>query len=140
MGSRWAFGGVFALGLVAVVGPMVAAHDPLASDVARALQPPSAVHPFGTDALGRDVLARVLAAARLDLGLALAAVGLAAPLGTVVGAAAGLWGDGASRLALRSADVLTALPIYADNATALAGGLIAGDVYKTATGELRIVV
>ena len=35
---------------------------------------------------------------------------------------------------------LTALPIYADNATALAGGLIAGDVYKTATGELRIVV
>jgi hypothetical protein len=35
---------------------------------------------------------------------------------------------------------LTALPIYADNAAALAGGLIAGDVYKTATGELRIVV
>jgi hypothetical protein len=35
---------------------------------------------------------------------------------------------------------LTALPEYADNAAALAGGLIAGDVYKTATGELRIVV
>jgi hypothetical protein len=35
---------------------------------------------------------------------------------------------------------LTALPIYANNAAALAGGLIAGDVYKTATGELRIVV
>lgn len=112
MGSRWAFGGVFVLGLVAVVGPMVAPHDPLASDVARALQPPSGAHPFGTDALGRDILARVLAAARLDLGMALVAVGLAAPLGTVVGAAAGLWGDGASRLALRGADVLTALPIY----------------------------
>ena len=35
---------------------------------------------------------------------------------------------------------LTSLPIYANNAAALAGGLIAGDVYKTSTGELRIVV
>ena len=35
---------------------------------------------------------------------------------------------------------LTALPVYANNAAAIAGGLIAGDVYKTATGELRIVV
>jgi len=35
---------------------------------------------------------------------------------------------------------LTALPIYANNAAALAGGLIADDVYKTSTGELRIVV
>jgi hypothetical protein len=35
---------------------------------------------------------------------------------------------------------LTALPEFADNAAALAGGLIDGDIYKTATGELRIVV
>lgn len=35
---------------------------------------------------------------------------------------------------------LTNLPVYANNAAALAGGLIDGDVYKTATGELRIVV
>jgi hypothetical protein len=35
---------------------------------------------------------------------------------------------------------LTALPEYANNTAALAGGLIAGDVYKTSTGELRIVV
>jgi hypothetical protein len=35
---------------------------------------------------------------------------------------------------------LTALPVYANNAAALAGGLIEGDVYKTSTGELRIVV
>jgi len=35
---------------------------------------------------------------------------------------------------------LTALPSYANNAAAITGGLIAGDVYKTATGELRIVV
>jgi hypothetical protein len=35
---------------------------------------------------------------------------------------------------------LTALPTYANNAAAVAGGLIAGDVYKTSTGELRIVV
>lgn len=35
---------------------------------------------------------------------------------------------------------LTALPTYANNAAAIAGGLIANDVYKTSTGELRIVV
>lgn len=35
---------------------------------------------------------------------------------------------------------LTALPIYANNAAAIAGGLVANDVYKTSTGELRIVV
>lgn len=35
---------------------------------------------------------------------------------------------------------LTAIPIYANNAAAVAGGLIVGDVYKTSTGELRIVV
>jgi hypothetical protein len=35
---------------------------------------------------------------------------------------------------------LTALPVYANNAAAVAGGLIDGDVYKTSTGELRIVV
>jgi hypothetical protein len=35
---------------------------------------------------------------------------------------------------------LTALPVYANNAAAISGGLVAGDVYKTSTGELRIVV
>jgi len=35
---------------------------------------------------------------------------------------------------------LTALPIYANNAAAIAGGLTVGDIYKTSTGELRIVV
>lgn len=35
---------------------------------------------------------------------------------------------------------LTAIPVYANNAAAIAGGLIAGDIYKTSTGELRIVV
>lgn len=36
--------------------------------------------------------------------------------------------------------VLTNLPVFADNATALSGGLVLGAVYRTATGELRIVV
>lgn len=35
---------------------------------------------------------------------------------------------------------LTDLPEFADNTTALAGGLVAGDIYRTATGELRVVV
>lgn len=103
--------GLALLGAVAAIGPGLVG-DPLATDVAGALSPPSAVHPFGTDALGRDVLARVVVAARLDLGLAVAAVVLAAPLGTLIGVAFGMRGGVPGRVALRGADVLTALPIY----------------------------
>lgn len=92
--------------------PLIWGADPQASDVAGALAGPSWRAPFGTDALGRDVLARVLAGARLDLGMAVAAVALAAPLGTLVGLVAGLRGGAGQRLALRGADVLTALPLY----------------------------
>lgn len=103
--------GVLGLALLLAV-PLVWGVDPLATDVARALAPPSLRAPFGTDALGRDVLARVLAGARLDLGMAAAAVALAAPAGTLIGALAGLRGGAGQRVALRGGDVLTALPLY----------------------------
>ena len=46
------------------------------TNAALKLAPPSAAHPFGTDALGRDILSRVIVAARLDLGMAISAVAL----------------------------------------------------------------
>ena len=103
---------VAGLGLMALAGPALVPADPLATEVAAALQPPSVEHPFGTDHLGRDVLARVVHAARLDLGLALASVAVAAAVGGAVGAAAG-WVDGwPDRLAGWAGDVLLAFPIY----------------------------
>ncbi|MFZ8942728.1 MAG: ABC transporter permease [Gemmobacter sp.] len=86
--------------------------DPFATDVARALAPPSAAHPLGTDHLGRDVLARVIAAARVDLGIAVAASGAAALGGTLAGALAGLAGGGAARIAARGADLIMVFPVY----------------------------
>ena len=61
---------------LAVFGPSLVAYDPLATNAAQALQPPSWAHPFGTDHLGRDMLSRVIVATRLDLGIALSAVAL----------------------------------------------------------------
>ncbi len=60
--------------LLAVLGPVMMPYDPLVGDMAHALQPPSRLHWCGTDPLGRDVLSRVVAALRLDLSIALAAV------------------------------------------------------------------
>ena len=48
----------------AVFGPMLVPYDPLASNAARALQPPSVDHWFGTDAVGRDVFSRVIVPTR----------------------------------------------------------------------------
>src|SRR2546428_3410701 len=54
--------------LSALGAPWLAAHDPLCTDFAQSLKPPGAPgHPFGTDQLGRDLLARILHGARLAL-------------------------------------------------------------------------
>ena len=107
--------GVALVGLVlavAILGPVLPLADPLATDVAGALRGPSGGALFGTDHLGRDVLARVVLAARLDLGLAAAAVGLAMVIGCPIGALAGWRGGWAGRGAGMLGDVLLAMPIY----------------------------
>ena len=61
---------------LALFGPWITPYDPLATNAANALQPPNLRHVFGTDQLGRDVFSRVIAATRLDLGIAISAVAL----------------------------------------------------------------
>ncbi len=100
---------VTALG-AAIAGPWVTPYDPLAVDLAANYQPSSWAHPLGTDHLGRDTLSRLIAGARISLGIALAST-LA---GLVVGAGLGLvaaWVRGLTDLAIRQVvDVLLALP------------------------------
>ena len=62
--------------LIAVLGPLLWPHNPLGQDFPR-LQAPSGAHWFGTDELGRDVLSRVLAGARVTVPLALLQIGRA---------------------------------------------------------------
>ena len=100
------------IGLIALLVPFLGLDDPLASDVSSALARPGARHWFGTDALGRDLFSRVLHAARLDLGLALAGVSLGLFFGTMLGALAGWLGGTLAHMSDWLVDLLLSLPIY----------------------------
>ncbi|SCG43860.1 ABC transporter permease [Micromonospora rifamycinica] len=80
-------------------------------DVDRMLRPPSGAHPFGTDELGRDVLSRVLVAARVSLQVGLVSVGIALAVGVTVGLLAGWYGGWADTVLMRGMDVLFAFPV-----------------------------
>lgn len=84
--------------------------DPLAQNVADSLKSPSAESWFGTDELGRDILARVVYGARTSLVTAFGAVFIAALVGVPIGLAAGFYGDWRDSLLMRCIDVLLALP------------------------------
>jgi peptide/nickel transport system permease protein len=106
--------------LVALLGPLLVPYDPLASNAARALQPPSADHWFGTDQLGRDIFSRVVVATRLDLGIAFSAVLLSFVIGMPLGLAAGFFGGWWDRIVTRLADTIMAFPLFV-----LAMGIVA---------------
>jgi peptide/nickel transport system permease protein len=113
--------GVFVLiVLAAILGPSLVPYDPLASNTAAALQPPSAEHWFGTDQLGRDIFSRVVVATRLDLGIAVASVALVFVLGGLAGVAAGFFGGWTDRIVGRIADTIMAFPLFV-----LAMGIVA---------------
>lgn len=105
--------------LAALLGPALVPYDPI-SAAGPALQPPSAAHWFGTDAIGRDVFSRVVAATRLDLGMAFAAVALVFIVGSFAGAAAGFFGGWTERIVSRLADTVMAFPLFV-----LAMGIVA---------------
>ncbi|RLE29391.1 ABC transporter permease [Candidatus Acetothermia bacterium] len=96
------------LGLV-LVGYLWLPADPLAIGGDR-FAPPSLHHPMGTDWFGRDVLARVLVGGRTSLGAALAAVGLGAAVGVLLGGLAGYHGATLDELLMRGMDFLLAFP------------------------------
>jgi peptide/nickel transport system permease protein len=104
--------GVFLLMFVAAFGPWIVPYDPIVSDVPRALLPPSAAHIAGTDQLGRDVFSRLIVAARLDLAIAVSAVGISFAIGAVIGAFCGYAGGRLDRAVGRLVDVLMAFPLF----------------------------
>jgi peptide/nickel transport system permease protein len=120
--------------LLATFGPWIAPHDPLATDAAHALRPPSLAHPFGTDQLGRDVLSRVIVAARLDLGIACSAVALSFVFGSALGCMAGFWGGWTDRIVGRVSDTIMAFPLFvlAMGIVAAMGNSVANIIYATA--------
>ncbi|MGH2402840.1 MAG: dipeptide/oligopeptide/nickel ABC transporter permease/ATP-binding protein [bacterium] len=105
-----ALGAVALLIALAILGPILWGPRAHELDVARSQEGPSADHPLGTDRLGRDILARTLAAAGLSLGLAMAAAGTAALIGLPFGALITLLGPRIRSIGLRVIEVLLAFP------------------------------
>jgi peptide/nickel transport system permease protein len=95
---------------VAVAAPILAPYEPLRQDIVGRLAPPSAAHWLGTDALGRDILSRVLHGARISVPVGLAAVALAALLGALVGGLAGFVGRRLDDVLMRGTDLMLAFP------------------------------
>ncbi len=97
---------------VALFAPWLTPYDPIASDVAHALQPPGAAHWAGTDQLGRDIGSRIIMATRLDLFIAASAVSVSFVLGAVIGGFCGYRGGKLDRWIGRFVDVLMAFPLF----------------------------
>ena len=120
--------------VLAAAGPWLAPYDPLASNTAEALKPPSHAHWFGTDQLGRDLLSRVVVATRLDLTISICAVMIAFAVGSAAGVTGGFYGGWTDRLIGRVLDTIMAFPLFvlAMGIVAALGNTVANIVYATA--------
>lgn len=104
-------GGLVALMvLAALLGPMLVARDPFAIDLRLALAGPSALHPLGCDALGRDMLARLVYGARLSLAVSIMVVAISMVAGTLIGGSAALAGGLVESIIMRVVDIVLAFP------------------------------
>ncbi|MBU3737347.1 MAG: ABC transporter permease [Rhodoferax sp.] len=96
--------------VLALLARWILPYDPLEQDFGAMLQGPGREHWFGTDELGRDILARVVHGARTSLVTAAGAVTIAAVLGVPIGLLAGFFGGWRDTLLMRFVDVLLSLP------------------------------
>jgi ABC-type dipeptide/oligopeptide/nickel transport system permease subunit len=111
---------------VATFAPFVAPYDPYKQNLSRGLQQPSKEHLFGTDALGRDVLSRIIFGSRVSLQVGIISVGVAAVAGMILGMLAGFFGGWINTIIMRFIDALMAIPpiiLALALAAALGGGL-----------------
>lgn len=101
----------FALVVIcALFAPWLAPYDPNAISFGDKLLPPSWSHPFGTDALGRDIFSRVIHGARTSLYIGITVLVFALVLGVPIGLAAGYFGGRIDTIFMRIADVFLAFP------------------------------
>jgi peptide/nickel transport system permease protein len=109
--------------LLTLAAPWVAPFDPVATDFANVLSPPSARHPFGTDDIGRDILSRVIYGSRISLEAGLFTVAVALAVGLPLGLAAGFFGGSIDNVIMRAIEVILSFPtlVLALGITAILG-------------------
>ena len=104
------------IALAAIFAPLVAPFDPVDQDITARLRPPlgvgedGAVRLLGTDALGRDILSRLIYGGRISLAIGLASVLVAGGIGIALGLVAGYAGGRWDSLIMRVGDVQLAIP------------------------------
>jgi peptide/nickel transport system permease protein len=116
--AAWPTGGYFIAGIVlsalivtlTAIGPNLAPASPYSQDLSAVLQAPGPIHRFGTDALGRDVLSRVLYGGRLTLEAGVAIVLSSFLVGLILGAIGGFFGGVLDEAIMRSADLILSFP------------------------------
>ena len=96
--------------LAAVAGPFLTPYDARAQELARRLERPSVSHPLGLDELGRDILSRLIAGARISLLVGVSVVGISSVVGMLLGSIAGYAGGRIDDAISRLMDVLMAFP------------------------------
>ena len=98
------------LALVAIFAPLIAPHAPEAIDGDQVLGAPSLLHPFGSDALGRDVLSRIIYSLRVSLLVSLSAVLISTVIAVPLGLLAGYFGGITDTVISRVLDMVLVLP------------------------------
>jgi peptide/nickel transport system permease protein len=93
-----------------VIGPFVWRIPINEIDVVAGMQGPSLAHPFGTDDLGQDILARILYGGRISLAVGVVAMLIGVCVGTTVGAVAGQFGGATDSVLMRVTDLFLSLP------------------------------
>lgn len=110
---RGALAGIIILMLITaavLLLPLVYTVDPNATDLKQRFTPPGPDYPLGADRIGRDLLARLLAAGRVSLSVGFTAALLATGVGMLMGLIAGAFGGWVDALIMRITDVVLALP------------------------------
>lgn len=109
------FVGLGVLFFIAIAAPLITPYDPAAQDISHTLAPPiwaggDIAHPLGTDALGRDVLSRMIYGARSSVLISSCAMLIGATLGLLTGLSAGFFGRFVDTILMRLGDIQLALP------------------------------
>lgn len=129
--------------LMALVGPFLVDHDPMRGSLRARLDPPfwieggNSAHILGTDRLGRDVLARIIAGAKISLLVCAVVIAIAGTIGTAVGTLSGYVGGWVDRVLMRLVDMALSLPVIL---LALLIGAISGPSFTNIVVVISLVL
>ena len=94
----------------AIFANIIAPYDPIEQDIVNRLKPPSSIHWFGTDELGRDIFSRILYGSRISLTVGFCSMIMTVILGTAIGITSGYFGGKVDMFLMRFTDIFLALP------------------------------